>query len=345
MSPIVGVVVVLLGAQVAEVSLEAQDRRVAWVRAGDADFERDLNAHAGKGLRLAAISDGLPCAVAVLQAPERALPPIAYRVVREGDLGEALPRLAAEGFVPVGAARTFGTRHQVVFARSGPAATPSDWRLLEFEKLEDLEGALAGASAEGFRLRLFVRPPFRSWPGLSERGLVLVERREGAAARAARVLIGTKRDLKDVIDPVAAATREGWAVDAVASSARDGGRDGRRERLIVAMSRGDAPPADRPPPVTIERSLFGMIGGGVPVGAASFWDAYAFAWTPAARRQIWASPVRLSEREAQCAGLEWTLSWRSGRDERSTVVALVGRPVTTGGFELVVVTEDRLGGS
>lgn len=337
-------VLAVVAAAVAGLSpaLSAADRPVAWVRAGDADFERDLNAHAAHGLRLAAVSDGLPCALAVLQAPERVTPPPAYRVVREGELAKALPDLVAEGFVPVASAITFGTRRQVVFERTAAPRADDEWRLVEFEKLEDLDGALAAQAADGFQARLLVRPPFRSWPGLSERGMVLAARPAGGAARTSRVIVGTRRDLKDVIEPVAAATRDGWSLDVLGTSARDGGRDGRRERLVVALSRGDTPPSPGRP-VTVERSLFGMIGAGVPLGAALSWDGYAFAWAPAERRQIWASPMRLSDAEATCAGIELRMRLFATRDERSTIVALVGRPLTTGGYEAVVVTADRLG--
>jgi hypothetical protein len=325
-------------------ALLAADRAVVWVRAGDADFERDLNTQASRGLRLAAISDGLPCAVAALQAPERPAPPVAYRVVREGDLARALPGLVAEGFVPTASARTFGTRHQVVFERSTPVAVDGEWRVVEFDKLEDIDGALSAAAADGFRARVLVRLPYRSFPGLSEKGLILASRAPDAPAFATRVLIGTKSDLKDVIAPVAAATKDGWNLDVMGTSARDGSRDRRRERIVLALSRG-ASPTTAARPITLERSLFGMIGSGIPVAAGLFWDAYAFAWTPADRRQIWASPIRLSDTDAQCAGLELRMRLHAPRDQRSTIVALVGRPLTTGGYELVVVTEDRFGGA
>ena len=340
MTPLAGGAV-LAGVLALSPALGAVDRVVVWVRAGDADFERDLNLNAARGLRLAAISDGLPCTVAALQAPERETPTLSYRVVREGELAGALPALTAEGFVPASSARTFGTRHQVVFERTTPPRQDGEWRLIAFEKIEDLEGALAAAAAEGFRARLLVRLPFRSFPGLSERGLVLAARPRDGAARTTRVLVGSKSDLKDVIAPLAAATKDGWSLDVMGSSARDGGRDGRRERLVLALSRGDAPAAPARP-ITLERSLFGMIGGGIPAGASSFWDAYAFAWTPAERRQIWASPIRLSDSEAQCGGLELRMRLQAPRDQRSTIVALVGRPLTTGGYELVVVTADQL---
>ena len=89
--------------------VRAADRAVVWVRADDRSFERDLNREAARGLRLAAISDGLPCSVAALQSPERAGAPAAYRVVPEREVAAALPDLVAQGFVPKASARTFGT--------------------------------------------------------------------------------------------------------------------------------------------------------------------------------------------------------------------------------------------
>ena len=98
---------------------------------------------------------------------------------------------------------------QVVFERTTPARAAGAWRLVEFEKLEDLDAALAAAAAEGFRPRLLVRPPFRSWPGLSERGLVLAAGAAGRRRPESRVLVGTKRDLKDVAPPLTTATADG----------------------------------------------------------------------------------------------------------------------------------------
>lgn len=320
----------------------AAARAVVWVRADDADFERDLNQNAARGLRLAAISDGLPCSIAALQTPEGEAPPTTYRVVRENDLAKALPTLADEGFVPTRSAQvTFGTRHQVVFERAAGKGMSEEWRLVSFEKIEDLEGALSSAAAGGFRARLLVRLPLRSWAGLSERGLVLTARPRDSAARTVKVLVGTKSDLKDAIAPLADATKAGWDLDVVASSSRDGARDGRRERLVMALSRGDGAAAGARP-VTLSRSTFGMIGRAIPIAAVPFWDQFAFAWTPAERRQIWASPIRLSEADSQCGGLETRMRWKAPDEQRSTIVSLIARKLSTGGYELVVVTADRL---
>jgi len=323
--------------------LLAQDRRVVWLTAGDAGLERDLNREAARGLRLAAISDGLPCTLAAMQAPDRPGAPAAYRVVPERDLAASLATLAAEGFVPRAIARTVGTRHQVVFERTLPTATAEEWRLLPFDKLEDLETVAGAAAAEGFQVRLAVRAPFRSWPGLSEPGLLLAARAAGAPARQSRVLIGTNRDLKDVAGPLKTATAEGWSVDDVLTSARDGSRDGRRERvvLILSLSGGAATPG---PAVTIERQRsFGILGSGPLVGAGIFWNDYLTAWRPAERRQVWGSPVMLSKYEANCAGLTLKLRLDGHDDEAHDIVALLGKPRLPDGYELVVVTEQRLG--
>lgn len=321
----------------------AQDRRVVWLDASHAGLERDLNREATRGLRLAAVSDGLPCTVAAMQTPEPAGAPAAYRVVAERDLGASLAALTAEGYVPRASARTVGTRHQVVFERLAPSAQAGEWRLLSFEKLEDLDAVAGAAAAEGYQVRLAVRAPFRSWPGLSEPGLLLAARTAGAPARQSRVLIGTNRDLKDVAGPLKTATAEGWSVDGVLTSARDGGRDGRRERVVVILSRG----ADAATPggaVTIERqSSFGILGSGPLVGSGIFWNDYLTAWRPAERRQVWGSPVQLSKYEAGCAGLALKMRLDGHDDEAHDIVALLGRPRATDAYELIVVTEQRLG--
>jgi hypothetical protein len=318
----------------------AADRTVAWVTV-DGAFERDLNRQAARGLRLAAISDGLPCGVAAMQTPEPAAPPATYRVVPDRELAAALPDLIAGGFVPRLATRIVGTRHAVVFERTTPPVPAAAWRLVEFEKLEDLGDALAAAAAEGFRSRLLVRPPFRSWPGLSERGMVLTAS-AGAPALASRVLVGSNRDLKDIAVPLRAASAEGWSVDLLFSSARDGSERLRRERLVIAMSRPAGTTSGAA--VSIERhTSFGLFGAGVIAGAAAFWNDYLTAWTPRERRQIWASPIQLSNTEASCVGLEFKLRIDGMADQAHDIVALLGKPRTTGGHELVVVTEQRLG--
>jgi hypothetical protein len=331
----------IVAASLLATGVQAADRAVAWVTV-DGAFERDLNRAAARGLRLAAISDGLPCAVAALQAPEPAAPAATYRVVPDRELAAALPELVAGGFSPRLATRIAGTRHAVVFERSTPLTPAVEWRLVDFEKLEDLGGALAGVAADGFRPKVLVRPPFRSWPGLSERGMVLAARAEGAPAVESRVLVGSSRDLKDVAPPLTAATAAGWTVDLLFSSARDGSDRLRRERLVVALSRPAGTTTG--PAVSIERhTSFGLFGAGVIAGAAAFWHDYLTAWTPRERRQNWASPIQLSDTEASCAGLAFKLRIDGMDDQAHDIVALLGKPRTTGGHELVVVTEQRLG--
>jgi hypothetical protein len=332
---VVAILVIAVG-----VGARTADRDVAWVTV-DGAFERDLNRAAARGLRLAAISDGLPCGVAAMQAPEPAASAATYRVVADRDLATALPDLVAGGFVPRLATRIVGTRHAVVFERTSPPVPAVAWRLVEFEKLEDLGAALAAVAAEGFRPRVLVRPPFRSWPGLSERGMVLAAA-DGAAAVESRVLAGSNRDLKDIASPLTTATAAGWTVDLLFSSARDGSDRLRRERLVVALSRPAGTTSGSA--VSIERhTSFGLFGAGVIAGAAAFWNDYLTAWTPRDRRQIWASPIQLSNLEASCAGLELKLRLDGMDDQAHDIVALLGKPRTTGGHELVVVTEQRLG--
>ena len=337
---VAGVIVALLSA--VPIGLGAADRAVVWLRAGERNLERDLNREAARGFRLAAISDGLPCTVAALQTAEPAGPAAAYRVVPEGELTAALPDLIAQGFVPTATARMVGTRHQVVFERTTATRDQGEWRVIEFEKLEDLDGALAVAASDGFQVKFAVRPPFRSWPGLSEEGVVLAMKAPGAGTRQSRVLIGTKRDLKDVTAPLAAATVEGWTLDGVLTSSRDGGRDARRERVVLMLSRGGD--AATGPAVGIERhTSFGLFGKGVLAGAGLFWNDYVTAWVPTDRRQNWASPIQLSALEASCAGIEFKLRFDGMNDQAWNIVALLAKPREPAGYELVVVTEQRFG--
>ena len=335
-----GVIVALLGA--GPVGLDAADRAVVWLLAGERNFERDLNREAARGFRLAAISDGLPCSVAALQMAESAGGPVAYRVVPERELATALPDLVAQGFVPMATARMVGTRHQVVFERTTATRAQGEWRVIEFEKLEDLDGALTAAAGDGFQVKFAVRPPFRSWPGLSEKGLVLAMKATGGGARQSRVLVGTKRDLKDVTAPLAAATAEGWTLDGLLTSARDGGRELRRERVVLMLSRGGDAAAG--PSVGIERhTSFGLFGKGTLAGAGLFWNDYLTAWVPTDRLQNWASPIQLSPLEASCAGIEFKLRFDGMKDQAWNIVALLAKPREPDGYELVVVTEQRFG--
>jgi len=324
------------------IAVGAADRAVGWIRAGGGGLERELASGARRGLRLAAVSDGLPCSIGVLQAPATAGAAPEYRVVADRDLASALDGLVPQGFVPVASTRTFGARHEVAFERLTPARPAGAWRLVDFEKLEDLPAAVSAAAEEGYRARLLVRPAFRSWPGLSERGMLLAVKAPEAAAREARVVVATKKNVDDMATAVAAATRDGWQFDLLFSSTRDGSGRGRRERAAVVLSKprtGATPPA----PVTIERrSSFGVAGDEV-VGAAAYWDEYLFASLDHDRRQAWASPVRLGANDADCGPLGLGFRFDAPRDQLADIVALLARPLPTGGFELVVVSNQRIG--
>jgi len=329
------------GLVVAGAFVAAADRPIAWIRSGGSGLERELSNGARRGLRLAAVSDGLPCSVGVLQGPATAGGTVEYRVVADRDLAAALDGLVAEGFVPTASTRTFGTRHDVAFERVTPAPPAVAWKLVEFEKLEDLGAAVSAAAAEGFRARLLVRPAFRSWPGLSERGMLLAAKLPQAVALETRVLVSTKRNLEDIAPAVTAATTDGWQVDLLFTSARDGGAKGRRERAAVVLSKGSV--TGPPGVVTIERrTSFGMVGDEV-VGAAAWWDEYLFATIERPRRQAWASPLRVGAGDADCGPLGLGFRFDAPRDQTYDVVALLARPVSTGGFELVVVTNQRIG--
>jgi hypothetical protein len=96
--------------------------------------------------------------------------------------------------------------------------------------------------------------------------------------------------------------------------------------------------------VTLERSSsFGVVGSGIQVASAPFWDEYLFAWTPAERRQLWATPVRLADPGGQCASIEYQLRLEAPRTQRSTILGAIGKPAPIKGYELVLVIEERFG--
>lgn len=324
-------------------SAAAADRAVGWFRAGGGSLARELESGARRGLRLVAVSEGLPCSIGVLQAPAAAGAPAEYRVVSDRDLAGALDGLIAQGFVPVAATRTFGARHEVAFERLTPPRPAGAWRLVEFEKLEDLPAAIAATAAEGYRARLLVRPAFRSWPGLSERGLLLAVQGADAGARESRVVFATKKNVDDMTAEVAAATKAGWQFDLLFAHPRDGSGTGRRERATVVLSKPRTGAVATAPPVTIERrSSFGVVGDEV-VGAAAYWDEYLFASLEHDRRQAWATPISLGDGDGGCGPLGLSFRFDAPRDQVSDIVALVAKPRPGGGYELLVVTNQRLG--
>jgi len=321
---------------------------VAWVIvANEGAAERELNAQAARGLRLATVTDGLACAVAVMQTPD---PPAkqeaAYRLVADRDLAAALPGLADEGYEPKGMVRRPGGRAQVIWERTprGRELRTSEWRLVEFANPDTLETDLAAAAKDGFRPRLLARTALRSWPGLSEKGLLIVGKPAVGKPREVRVVRGTRRDVDDLAKEVEALGAQGWSLDVSFSSSRDGTRDARRERAYLLFSRevGGREPATA---IRAARSSsWGMVGSGEPVAAMTYWNDFLFLWRPAERRQMWASPIRLSAMEANCGGLGLKLRIDGQREERSTIVGAVARPVQgTDGFELVVILDERLG--
>jgi hypothetical protein len=323
-------------------AIHAQERAVAWVRADDGRFERELNQLADRGLRLAAITDGLPCALAVMQTPEESGAQDEYRVVRDNDLSAQLPSLLEAGFVPRLSAPGIGTRYNVVFER-GPRGTTAAWRVVEFAKLEDLDPALAALGAEGYQARVLVRPPIRSWIGLSSKGVMLAARASTAGARETRVIVGSGRNVEDEAKALSAATRDGWGLDVLFTSSRDGSLTLRRERLVLVLSR-DRSATPTLSGVTLERrASFGSVGSGVPVAAAAYWDEYLFAWTPRERRQTWATPIRLADASATCSSIEYRLRIDAPRTQRSTIVGAIGKPGAINGYELVLVIEERFG--
>ncbi|MEZ5289595.1 MAG: hypothetical protein R2745_00790 [Vicinamibacterales bacterium] len=321
----------------------AADRALGWVRSGAGRFEQELNQQARRGLRLAAVSDGLPCSVAVLQAPASPSPAAEYRVVRDKDLAASLDGLVADGFVPRAATRVVGTMHEVAFERLAGATSPGRWRVVEFEKLETLADAVAAAGADGFAPRLLVRAPFRSWPGLSARGLILAEAAAGAGPVETRTLVATKRNVDDLSRDVAAATRAGWHFDLLYTQSRDGGPEGRRERAVVILSRGRGTAATGVEVTLDRRSSFGTVGKQI-AGAAAFWDEYLFASAAVDRHQAWASPIQVDERDADCGPLGLTFRFSAPKDMAWPVIGLLAKPaVNRKDYELVVVTDQGIG--
>jgi hypothetical protein len=319
------------------------DREVVWMTSRDAALERELNAQAARGLRVAAVSDGLPCAVTVMQAPAQPLPPASYRVVADRDLGASLPPLTDQGYVPRFAQRSATGRAHVIFEKLTDRGAVAAWQLVEFADMNALSAALEAPAREGFQPRLLARYPLKTWPGLSERGQILLAKRANATAREVRVIAGQSRNVDAVAKAVADAAAAGFGFDLLATGSRDGSTMLRRERLHVVLSREGGAAAERA--IHIEReSSFGTFGSGIPLGVAPFWDdSYVHATSPAERRQTWASPIRLSVNEASCIGLSFKLRIDGPRDHSSDIVGLAARKVLNG-YELIYVTDQRLGG-
>lgn len=318
------------------------DRALAWLTASGAALERELNNYAARGLRAAAVSEGLPCAVTVMQAPATAGGAAQYRVVQDRNLAGALSELPDAGFEPRFAPRMSVGRAEVIFERVEGVRAVASWRLIEFADLDALEPALAAAARDGYQPRLLARAFLKSWPGLSEKGLLLAARTANGAPRDAKVVVGTSRNVDQIAKTVADATTAGWHIDLLMSSARDGSRELRRERIVAVMTRPSSGVTSGPK-ATIERSSsFGVFGKGPLAGAVPFWNEYAFAWTPAERRQVWASPIRLSADQGRCIGLDLKLRVDAPRDQTWSIVGLIARPLDIGGFELVYLTDQGI---
>lgn len=323
-------------------------RDVEWVvMGGAAGTERDLNAQAARGLRLAAVTDGLACSVAIMQTPDPpATSEAAYRVVEDRALDTALPMLADDGWEPRGQVRRLSGRAHVIWERTARPleARTAAWRTLEFTNPDTLEAELTNAAQEGFQPRLLARGAFRSWPGLSEKGLLLLGQRAGAKPREVRVLRGEKKDVEALAKEVETLTSSGWGLDVAFTSSRDGNRTTRRERAYLIFSREAGGSGPRSPLRLVRSTSWGMVGAGEPVFGGAYWDDFLFAFRPAERRQMWASPIRLSAVEAQCGGLATKLDIDGQREQRSTIVGAVARPIQgTDGVELVLLLDERLG--
>jgi hypothetical protein len=320
----------------------AADRPIAWLRSGHGTLERDLNAHAARGLRFAAASDGLPsCSVVVMQAPAKPGGSVDYRVVADRALADTLPGLVEQGFVPRGAARGVGMRHEVIFERT-PVRSNAGWRLVEFEKIEDLQSALAEPAGEGYRPALLVRPAFRSWGALSERGMVLVTKAPAAPAFDVQVFAATRKNVDDLARDVEAATAAGWHLNLLFAHTRDGGPRGRRERASVVLSKPRSGAASSSTVRIERRPSFGVLGD-VVIGAAAYWDEVLVASVKAERRQAWASPVRLGARDVDCGPLGFAFRFDAPGDQTWSITSLVAKPASTAGdYELFVVSDQDM---
>lgn len=306
-------------------------------------LERDLNAQAARGLRLAAVSDGLPaCSIIAMQTPASAGAPAEYRVVADRDLAAELDRLVGEGFVPRASARSASQRVDVIFERLGAAKASQSWRLIEFEKVDDLPTALASAAADGYRATALLRPAFRSWPGLSARGLMLASKAAGADALDVQVHVVSKRNVDELAKAVAAATGAGWQFDLLFAHTRDGGPAGRRERAAVVLSKPRNGSAGSTP-VSIDRVSAPGILGDVVLGAAGYWNEVLIASVEAERRQGWATPLRLDGRDAECSPLGFGFASDAPRDLAWSITALVAKPAATAGtYDLLVITDQDM---
>lgn len=331
----------------AGVTTVAADREVAWVVLnGGPRAERDLNQHASRGLRLATVTDGLECPVAVMQAPEpRASEPASYRVVADRDLATELPSLADHGFEPRGRVRWLGGRAHVIWER---APVPRDarftaWRIVEFSSPDTLEADLAAAARDGFEPRLLARLALRSWPGLSEKGLLLAGQRANAAPREIRVVKVTGRKVDDEAREIEGLASSGWTLDVAFTTSRDGSRDARRERAYFVFSRPTSGAGQGAPLTLVRSTSWGMVGSGQPVFGAPYWDGFLFVYRPDERRQMWASPTRLPK-QSGCAGIGFDLRLEGGREQRSTISGAIAREAAPDGqVELVLLLEERLG--
>jgi hypothetical protein len=157
------------------------------------------------------------------------------------------------------------------------------------------------------------------------------------------VIRGTTRKVDGVAADVDALSSAGWRLDVAFTVSRDGNRTTRRERAYFVFSREEGAAASGPALKLARSSSWGAAGSGEPVFTSVFWDEYLFVWRPADRRRTWASPARLSDIEASCAGLAFRLGVDGDDEQHSTIVAAVARPVETGGYELIVVLDERIG--
>ncbi|MEZ5289596.1 MAG: hypothetical protein R2745_00795 [Vicinamibacterales bacterium] len=336
-----GAALAALGLLTAAPSARVAARDLRWAPAVDGRLARELNGYARRGFRLAAISDGLPCEIAAVQAQDGPPRAFEYRLVPARGIPADLAALVADGWVPRGT--THGAvPDAVVLERATPRETSGAWRVVEFESYSTLARALAPAAAEGFRPRLVLRQPFGGLFGRGRTtGVVAAARAEGADPREVTVLSGAKGDLEDLGAPVAEATRAGWQFDLVQTPRTTPDRR-TVAHVVLSRTRAGAAAARAGDVVTVSTPSIAL-GVGRVLGIAPYQDRYVTATVPVDL----ASGVTTTERawlgpsDATCPPVGGFRDFHPPRRAGDDVVAVVARPSDRqgGGYDVLVVMQ------
>jgi len=321
----------------------AANRDLRWEPAYDRNLARELNGYARRGFRLAAISEGLPCEIAAVQAQEGEPRAFEYRVQSPLAVPADLEPLFADGWVPRGMTHGVGM-DAVVLERATPRGPSKTWRAVAFESAATMERDLGRAAADGFRPRLVVRHPFEGLFGRGKApGVVALAKVEGAGPRDTKVLRGSRRTLDDVAPAVAEATRGGWEVDLVYTPRAT---PDRREVAFALLSTARASPG-RGALVRLSPMSIAMPTGRV-LGIAPFFDGYVVATSDAFEppyRFTTSERFLLVPENAKCPLLGTFRDFHPPRRTEHDVVALVARPSdrSAGGYDVLVVMDGVAG--